>query len=158
MQLFAECFFLSHNTRLVKGLDEPIYLPAHAGCEHHAVVFAHGYFSSALHECAHWLLAGKARRQCVDYGYWYVPDGRNADQQLEFQRVEVKPQALEWILSTAARYPFQFSHDNLHGEAIDTRAFKAAVIQQVADYRQHGLPVRAAKFYVALTNFYQSAR
>ena len=155
IRLFAHCFTKSHNTRLVKGMDEPIYLPAHAGCDYHAVVFAHGFFSSALHECAHWLLAGKSRRQIVDYGYWYVPDGRNLEQQREFLRVEIKPQALEWVLSQAAHYPFQISLDNLHGVDVDTHAFEQAVKQQVHQYTVQGLPPRAELFYAALCNFYQ---
>ena len=154
IQLFADCFAEKYNTRLVKGRDEPIYLPAHAGCPYHAVVFAHGYFSSALHECAHWLLAGTTRRQMIDYGYWYAPDGRDAEQQREFQRVEVKPQALEWLLSLAAGYPFQFSHDNLHGERIDNQPFETAVRVQRLHYQQHGLPARAKRFQAALSDFY----
>jgi elongation factor P hydroxylase len=155
IHLFAHCFADSHNTRLVPGTDEPLYLPAHAGCDYHAVIFAHGFFSSALHECAHWLLAGKRRRQLEDYGYWYVPDGRTAEQQREFQRVEVKPQALEWMLSNAAGYRFQFSHDNLNNEAFDTAAFETAVTHQVAHYQQQGLPLRAQRFHAALLEFYQ---
>lgn len=45
---------------------------------------------------------GEKRRQLVDFGYWYAPDGRSAEQQELFQAVEVKPQAMEWILSPAA--------------------------------------------------------
>ena len=93
--LFNECFSSDFNTRLVKGGEEPIYLPADEERSYHALFFAHGFFSSALHECSHWLIAGEQRRQLVDFGYWYEPDGRNAEQQALFQKVEVKPQALE---------------------------------------------------------------
>ncbi len=155
IRLFADCFYDRYNTRLVKGAEEPLYIPAHAGCDYHAIVFAHGFFSSALHECAHWLLAGKARRLQMDYGYWYVPDGRTLAQQQEFEQVEVKPQALECILSQACGYPFQFSYDNLNGEIADNDAFIARVQQQVSVYQAHGLSARAARFYRVLQSFYQ---
>lgn len=48
--IFDQCFYTDFNTRLVKGDDEPVYLPADADCDHHRVIFAHGYFASALHE------------------------------------------------------------------------------------------------------------
>ena len=154
IRLFNTCFESTHNTQLVCGDDEPIYLPADELRPYHAIVFAHGFFSSALHEIAHWLIAGEERRQQVDYGYWYVPDGRNAEQQAQFQQVEVKPQAMEWILSTAAGFQFQFSIDNLNGEETDSEPFKRAVEQQVDVYKQCGLPARAEAFRRVLCDFY----
>lgn len=155
--MFNRCFATKYNTQLVKGDDEPIYLPADENRPYHAIFFAHGYFSSALHECAHWLIAGKVRRQQVDYGYWYEPDGRNAQQQEIFQRVEAKPQALEWILSAAAGYRFRISIDNLNGPVLDTEAFKAAVYRQVLSYCESGLPTRAEYLRNALCQFYQTS-
>lgn len=154
IRIFHDCFADMYNTRLIKGEDEPIYLPMNSETPYHSIVFAHGFFSSALHECAHWLIAGKARRKLIDYGYWYAPDGRTAEEQLLFQQVEVKPQALEWILSDAARHPFQFSIDNLNGCEADTEAFKTQVRAQVAHYRQQGLWRRAQKLRMALEAFY----
>ena len=152
--LFNHCFAKTHNTVLVCGNGEPIYLPADEKTSHHQVIFAHGFFSSALHECAHWLIAGDTRRHEIDYGYWYVPEGRTAEQQALFQQVEIKPQALEWILSTACDFPFQFSIDNLNGDAGDSRAFKEAVREQVGRYHEQGLSPRAETFYAALVDFY----
>lgn len=152
--LFNNCFESTHNTRLVCGDDEPIYLPAHEHCQFNSIVFAHGFFSSALHECAHWFIAGDERRTLVDYGYWYAPDGRTAEQQMQFQHVEVKPQAIECILSTAAGYRFQLSIDNLSGAETDAQPFKLAVEQQVLVYNQQGLPPRAEVFRRALQDFY----
>lgn len=154
IKLFNTCFESTHNTQLVCGDDEPIYLPANENNPFNTVVFAHGFFSSALHECAHWLIAGEKRRTLIDYDYWYVPDGRTAAQQAAFYLVEVKPQAMEWILSTAARYPFHFSIDNLNGAESDSEPFKLAVQQQVAVYNQEGLPARASIFCQALRDFY----
>lgn len=154
--LFNQCFELEYNTKLVKGGDEPIYLPASMNQPYHAIYFAHGFYSSALHECAHWFIAGPARRQLVDFGYWYEPDGRTSEQQALFQKLEVKPQAIEWILSMAAGYRFQVSIDNLNGQACDTDGFKRALIHQVEYYRQYGLPKRAEQFRLALRDFYRT--
>lgn len=81
IELFNTLFVPLHNTVLEHSPDEPIYLPADSTHAHHRICFAHGYFASALHEIAHWCIAGEARRQLVDFGYWYAPDGRNAEQQ-----------------------------------------------------------------------------
>ena len=71
IRIFNHCFELDYNTKLVRGGDEPIYLPADATRSYHAIFFAHGFFSSALHECSHWFIAGEERRQRIDFGYWY---------------------------------------------------------------------------------------
>ena len=141
----------------MKGEGEPIYLPADEHRSYNALFFAHGFFSSALHECSHWLIAGKHRRTLEDFGYWYLPDGRNAEQQVLFQQVEVKPQAMEWILSVAAKHKFRVSIDNLNGDEADTQVFKQAVYHQVFHYCTNGLPKRAQCFRNALSNFYKTS-
>lgn len=154
IRIFNQCFEVDYNTRLVRGTDEPIYLPADADRAFHAIYFAHGFYSSGLHEIAHWLIAGPQRRMLEDFGYWYEPDGRRAAQQAEFERVEVKPQATEWILADAAGFRFRVSSDNLNGETTDHGAFKQAVYQQVGEYIQQGLSPRTARFRAALCEFY----
>lgn len=152
--LFNNCFASKYNTKLVKGDDEPLYLPADENRFYHTLFFAHGFFSSALHECSHWLIAGEERRKLVDFGYWYEPDGRSHEKQKRFQQVEVKPQALEWILSVAANHRFRVSIDNLNGMESDTESFKDAVYQQVLTHCQEGLSHRAKLFRYALCRFY----
>jgi elongation factor P hydroxylase len=154
--IFNTCFFEKYNTELVKGIDEPLYLPADEDRPHSSLIFAHGFFASALHECSHWLIAGENRRKLVDFGYWYVPDGRSASEQKLFQSVEVKPQAMEWILSMAAGFRFRVSIDNLNGSESDTLAFKQAVYEQVKTYCSQGLSERAEIFRRALCEFYGS--
>lgn len=153
--LFNHCFQTTYQTQLAYGQEEPIYLPAHADQPYHTIYFAHGYFSSALHECAHWFLAGAERRLQVDYGYWYIPDGRTAEQQALFQQVEVKPQALEWVLSKACAYPFRLSFDNLDGPNVAYEQFEAAVQEQMLCYEREGLPPRAEIFHQALLRRYE---
>ncbi|SFR41679.1 hypothetical protein SAMN04488070_0722 [Pseudidiomarina maritima] len=155
IQLFEQCFFDELNTRLVAGTDEPYYQPAQCAGESHQIVFAHGFYASALHEIAHWCIAGEARRQLFDYGYWYEPDGRNAEQQAEFEQVERKPQALEWLFSICAGVPFQVSVDNLGGIEVDRGAFTKAVQEQLTHYIIDGLPPRAEKFARVLADYYQ---
>ncbi|MFA7554368.1 MAG: elongation factor P hydroxylase [Spongiibacteraceae bacterium] len=152
--IFNQLFVESENTQLIRGGDEPIYLPADSECSFHRLIFAHGFFSSALHEISHWCIAGAERRKVLDYGYWYAPDGRTEQQQLAFERVEVKPQALEWILSKACGKKFRVSVDNLTGAETNTQAFKQAVYQQVLDYAEQGLPKRAQLFFNRLCAFY----
>jgi elongation factor P hydroxylase len=154
--LFDETFSQTENTRLIKGDNEPIYLPANESCRFHQVVFAHGYFASALHEIAHWCIAGKARRQQIDYGYWYCPDGRDEEQQAEFALVELKPQAIEWAFSLAAGSKFSVSSDNLSGAETDSRAFEEAVAGQLVTYQQRGFPPRAQQFIDCLNGHYGS--
>ncbi|WFF43241.1 elongation factor P hydroxylase [Salinicola endophyticus] len=149
--VFAETF----NTRLIKGDDEPIYLPADGDVGYHRIVFAHGFFASALHEVSHWCIAGAARRQLEDYGYWYEPDGRDAGQQAAFEQVEVAPQALERLLCEACAKSFEVSVDNLDGVTVDRQAFAAQVAARAERYRDQGLPLRADAFVTTLRAFYR---
>lgn len=113
INVFNQLFLNSLNTKLVRGADEPLYTPKNTQQAFNCIIFAHGYFSSALHEISHWLVAGAQRRTLEDYGYWYQPDGRTEQQQQAFEIGEIKPQAIEWILSKACGHVFHFSADNL---------------------------------------------
>lgn len=153
-QLFAQLFRSSHRTRLCGGASEPLYQPAAGPAAEHTIFYRADYFASALHEIAHWCIAGSERRQLVDYGYWYAPDGRAAQQQREFERAELRPQALEKLFSYACDYPFQPSIDNLDAPATHRREFAHGIQAQLLDYCDTGLPARAASFYRALAQFY----
>jgi len=155
VELFDKTFYQLYNTKLIKGDDEPIYLPANEQCSFHQIVFAHGYFASALHEISHWCHAGEKRRLLEDFGYWYLPDGRNEKQQKEFEQVEIKPQAIEWALSVAANKAFNVSADNLNGADADITSFKNSVYQQIQTYLAEGFPNRAQQFIDVLANYYQ---
>ena len=50
ISLFDGVFAMRYQTRLVRGEDEPLYLPASIEAPYHQVIFAHGYYASALHE------------------------------------------------------------------------------------------------------------
>lgn len=134
MALFNE-LFAHHQVVLVRGGDEPEYFPATA-TQPARLVFAHGYFASALHEISHWCIAGKRRRQLNDFGYWYIPDGRNQAQQKQFEQLEIKPQALECLFTLACGGHFRVSLDNLNGDCVADSSFADDVIQQARDYLQ----------------------
>ena len=150
--VFRECFGQSENTELRGGADEPLYLPAGAEQSSNLLYFREDYFASALHEIAHWCIAGVERRKQVDFGYWYAPEGRSSHQQKAFEAVEIKPQALEWLFSLACAYPFQVSVDNFgpEGELVETTGFRRAVAEQASHWQQAGLPERAQQFFDAL--------
>ncbi|CAH9050857.1 Elongation factor P hydroxylase [Pseudoalteromonas holothuriae] len=156
IDIFNQQFFADHNTRLVKGNDEPIYQPANADCAYHQVVFAHGFYASALHEIAHWLVAGKRRRALEDYGYWYCPDGRDKAKQHEFEAVEVKPQAIEWALSVAAGFDFNVSIDNLNGEQTCRFNFQKRVYEQLMQLLENGFNQRTTQLLRALSELYNT--
>ena len=147
--LFNAVFKESENTVLVGGAAEPEYVPA-TEREPARVIFREDFAASALHEISHWCIAGKARRQLPDFGYWYEPDGRSAEQQRVFETVEVKPQALEWVFSLASGRVFHLSADNLGNDGGVSEAFRHAVFAQCQHYFQHGLTGRAEQFYRAL--------
>lgn len=126
--------WFSHlNVNLVKGDFEPEYFPADETSTAR-IQFAHGFFNSALHEISHWTIAGEQRRLLPDLGYWYAPDGRTAEQQALFERVEIKPQAIEWLFSKAFDLNFRVSLDNLTGDAGSGASFKDNVYAQLQRY------------------------
>jgi len=155
--IFNRTFFLQYNTKLELGGDEPIYLPAAHDVLYHRIIFARGFYASALHEIAHWCVAGAERRRIEDFGYWYEPDGRTEQKQKEFEIVEVRPQAYEWILSVSAGFPFNVSCDNLNGDVEPNRyEFMRKVYDDVCHILNTGLPTRVALLSAALINFYQT--
>ena len=153
--IFNHTFYSSLNTKLVSGNEEPLYQPADEHIDFHQIIFAHGYFSSALHELAHWLVAGEKRRRRVDYGYWYEPDGRTQQQQAEFEKVEILPQAIEWALAVSCGVKFDVSSDNLSGIVINRLAFKKKVHQQVLVLLENGFSARTNQLLTACRTFYQ---
>ncbi|QGX38548.1 hypothetical protein E2H98_02270 [Permianibacter aggregans] len=153
--LFNQTFADSENTILVGGGAEPEYLPA-TDIEPARIIFREDYAASALHEIAHWCVAGAERRKLHDFGYWYEPDGRSAEQQRLFEQVEVKPQALEWMFSLAAGMKFHLSADNLGGEGGVSDSFRQAVFVQCRRNFLDGVAERSQRFFQALKNRFQA--
>lgn len=143
--------FIDEQTRLLGGFDEPFYK---AGPPHQ-IRFRADYPRSALHEVAHWCIAGIERRQQDDYGYWYAPDGRDAQQQVEFERVEVRPQSLEALFCQAIGLDFEPSLDNLNGEVLAATAFAEAIEKQMQAWQNTPalIPERGKRFIAALEQY-----
>ena len=126
--------FKAQQVNLVRGEHEPEYFPS-SNNQSAPIVFAHGFFASALHELSHWCIAGHQRRQLNDFGYWYAPDGRTAKQQQAFECVEIKPQAIECLFTLACQRPFRVSQDNLLANFdTSTSTFAQDVHYQVTQY------------------------
>lgn len=155
VRLFADTFADDFRTRLVPGGEEPEYRPAMTPDGWHEIIFRHDYFQSALHEVAHWCVAGSARRQLHDYGYWYDPDGRTAARQTDFERVEARPQAVEWLLTVACGKGFEVSLDNLgSSDPLDAESLWRAVHAEALRCLHGDLPPRAARFGARLAGHY----
>lgn len=149
-RVFNAVFADSMNTVLIGGAAEPYYRPADDEDSRHRIFYREDFVASSLHEISHWLVAGAERRLLPDWGYWYAPDGRNATQQAEFEQAEVKPQALEWLLSIACGIRFRVSLDNLSEHAGIGDAFKGRVYEQACANVCNGVNERARIFYDVL--------
>jgi elongation factor P hydroxylase len=146
--LFNATFEQSDRTVLQGGAGEPYYVPG----EPHRIFFREDFIRSALHEVAHWCVAGVYRRALPDYGYWYSPDGRDACQQKAFFAVEARPQAIERCFCDAIGIAFSPSIDNVgaHIEPEQLRRFEARIQEWCNQFERIGLPLRAARFTAAL--------
>lgn len=152
IRVFEALFADSHRVRVQGGCSEPFYrapTPDREG----EIQYRGDYLSSCLHEIAHWLVAGEVRREKDDFGYWYVPDGRNALEQLAFFASEIKPQAMESALAEACGATFRLSVDNLADGAEKTeelQQFGLAVARQRESWERGGFPQRAQRLLAAL--------
>jgi elongation factor P hydroxylase len=142
VSLINHQYLKPYHTVLLGGFSEPLYLPS-VPPQFAQIQFTQDYFRSALHELAHWCVAGSVRRQLIDYGYWYTPDGRTLEQQQQFFACEMVPQAFEWALSLACEQPFEVSVDNLNQPPESgTADFKRAVRERLEFYLNTGFPPR----------------
>ena len=147
---FHASFEQEYRTRLLGGAAEPLYQPATNEASWHKVFFREDFAASALHEAAHWCIAGYARRQQLDFGYWYMSQ-RDVEQQRAFEELEATPQGLEWIFSIAAGVPFRVSCDNFDERALALDRFRDMVREAAQEWLAGGLPPRAGRFARALS-------
>lgn len=152
-QLFQVCFFLDYQTVLVGGAAEPLYTPA-AGTQSAHIHYTRDYYRSALHEVAHWCIAGESRRKQQDYGYWYAPEGRTLEQQAMFEQVEIRPQAVELLFCAAVGHDFHVSCDNFSSHQSDDE-FARRVWHEAIHMLSEGAPQRARQWLRVLHRAYQ---
>ena len=157
--IFNRIFSEPYNTELLSDRDEPVYYPATNTQRRNRIIFANGYFNSALHEISHWVVAGKERRKLEDYGYWYDADGRTAKQQQKFEAVEVLPQAIEKSFCEATARVFKPSLDNLQLPVSRTQiqSFTKRIEEKQKQLQQQGFPQRAEQFLKALTEEFKKS-
>lgn len=96
------------------GADEPFYEAAKDG-KKAILYFRDNYVRSLAHELSHFLLAGNRRRQLDDFGYWYFPCGRTEEEQIQFEKVEARPQGLEKVICEVIGVKFSPSLDDFSG-------------------------------------------
>lgn len=154
VRLFNDAFERSEGTILVGGATEPYFVPGNPSRIH----FRADYFRSALHEVAHWCLAGPARRSLPDYGYWYSADGRDLSRQQAFFAVEARPQALEALFCEACGVAFSPSLDNTGCEVPNwvVVAFQRRLASSRRRFEIAGLPPRAQRFHDALRDAFSA--
>ncbi|MDH5432413.1 MAG: elongation factor P hydroxylase [Gammaproteobacteria bacterium] len=155
VECFNGCFAEPENTLLKTGAKEPFYLAAKDGNQ--AIIYSReDFLSSALHEIAHWCIAGIERRNLDDFGYWYKPEGRSQQEQSNFESVEIKPQAIEWALSLACKHNFNLSADNLVKGMQASEAFRQNVEHQLKEYlNNNSLPERAKILFEAFGKIFE---
>lgn len=147
--VFANAAELERQTVLRGGYDEPRYLPSAVGMPAQ-IRYTFDYPASALHEAAHWLRAGRRRRQLDDYGYWYVGEPRPAAVQRAFLRVEASVQALECALSEAAGLAFRASVDDFSMTERGREQFERRVREEAARCERAGWSEPVNRFRRAL--------
>lgn len=143
-QCFNGLFGVAYNVELRGGGAEPDYIPP-APDQPGVLVARADFAASALHEAAHWCVAGAARRLQPDYGYLYLPPPRSGADQRKFFSWELRNQAVECYLSEAAGLPFRASADDPDLSLAALAAFEREVRARTAPQ-----PPRAVQLAQAL--------
>jgi len=146
---FNETFQRTYATQLCGGADEPLYLPP-THLKLGLIQYNRNFAASALHEIAHWLIAGRRRRQLVDYGYAYQSEPRTNADQKRFYLYEARNQGLEKMLSQQCGNPFQVSVDNLLVGVDERNLFGDSVTTACRQWRERVLPIRVQRMLCSL--------
>ncbi|XPE56836.1 elongation factor P hydroxylase [Shigella flexneri] len=111
------------------------------------LVFAHGFLASALHEIFTRVSPVKQKREQVDFGYWYCPDGRDAETKGQFEDVEVKPQAFDCVVARGGGFRSTLAATTWKVTLNRTIVFQRRVHAQVMTYLTRGIPSRPATLW-----------
>ena len=141
--------FVDHKVVMNGGHAEPLYIPSVRIAE---IQYRQDYTASALHEAAHWCIAGQRRRRLKDYGYFYSPPPRTQLDSARFEAAEVEAQSMELLFSEAAGLRFQPSADDVDAPINGLDTFSHRILIRARERRRLGLPERAQKFVTALLN------
>lgn len=137
-----------YHAVLIGGADEPLYQPAASG-RPAEIRYTRDYAQSALHELAHWCIAGPERRGLLDYGYWYDPPPRAGRARELFFAVEGRVQGLELLFARAAGVRFHVSFDDPGSDPGD---FEARVRRAARAWLAAEFPARTAAVFAALAD------
>ena len=146
---FNRLFSATYRTVLVGGAQEPFYQPP-AATGLGQLSYREDFAASALHEAAHWCVAGAARRRLPDFGYTYTPPPRTDRDQAAFFAAELTVQTLERQFALACGLPFRPSSDD---PDIPVHAYRQAIdghTQEVVERYLHRA-TRARAFCNGLT-------
>jgi len=146
---FAWCFYREFNTELVGGAPEPLYRPG-STTGPAQLMYREDFPASALHEAAHWCIAGKARRQQEDFGYHYIAGPRTAAQQAAFFALELRAQCLEKQFAKAAGLDFLPSADNFQADLVAFSARIRAFEPELSNWLVSPAGARARRFIACL--------
>jgi hypothetical protein len=102
------------NLTIQGEAEEPFYKAPRENT-YAVLYFRSNYPRSLLHEISHYCLAGDRRRSLDDFGYWYTPSGRTAEEQQHFEVVEARPQGLEKAMCEIVGIKFSPSLDDFSG-------------------------------------------
>jgi elongation factor P hydroxylase len=154
-QIFADCFQAEYATQLTGGATEPEYVPSRSADGMNQLFYRENFVASALHETAHWCIAGPERRLHRDFGYSYLPPPRTARQQADFFAAELKVQTLEMIFDAAAGLDFVPSADHLGVDLYDFRQQLEAHQKAVETWMMTSCDKRARTFAQSLMQYRQ---
>lgn len=141
------------NLTIQGDAEEPFYQAPQSGTKA-VLYFRSNYPRSLLHEISHYCLAGDRRRNLDDFGYWYSPCGRTAEEQQRFEVVEARPQGLEKALCEIVGIKFSPSLDDFSG-----RPAAESFLQHLDLAHQEMLlnpPPTANKVLCGLKDYWQS--
>ena len=147
--VFAASLGDDYHTELVGGASEPFYKPAGGGGPAQ-LYFREDFPASALHEVAHWCIAGIQRRRQEDFGYHYIAGPRDAKQQATFFELELRTQSLERAFACALGLEFQPSADNLQADIDGFAAAIEAYTRTLEAWLASPAGARARRFIQAL--------
>lgn len=146
---FRERFAHQYAVEISGGAAEPLYVPAADGKPAH-LYYREDFAASALHEIAHWCIAGTQRRKQVDFGYGYLPPPRDTQAQQKFFQLELKVQTLESLFAEAASIRFQPSADNLEASVAEFALQIGHARAATQRWMTRSPDRRANEFYLAL--------
>lgn len=148
--VFNQCFGETYQVRCIGGFVEPEYLPVQLPDGLAELRYTQDYPASALHEIAHWCIAGEGRLARADFGYGYLAPPRDSATQQRFFALELKVQTLEAWFALGTGVRFVASADNFECSDAALKSFAQQISERLQNLTQEGLPQRAQQFADAL--------